>query len=638
MDQENHINLPQAPSMTPLLDTIESPADLRKLRESLLPQVCSEIRQTIISGLSDNPGHFGSSMGAVDIITALHYVFNTPEDRIVFDVGHQAYAHKILTGRRKAFAGQRKLGGISGFPTPSESIYDTFVCGHAGNAISAALGMATADMNTPGHENRHTVALIGDASIGNGLAFEGINNASINPNNLLIILNDNDMSISPNVGALHRYFSDLTTTSRYNRIRYKLYNTLRRHGLINENKRGAALRFGNALKALISRQQNIFEGLNIRYFGPFDGNDVNKVVKVLNEIKDMKGPRILHLHTVKGRGYTPAEKNPSDWHAPGKFNPGTGERLSSASTTPKWQEVFGDKLVELARKNPDVVGITAAMSSGTSVDRLQKVMPERVYDVGISEGHAVTFAGGLASAGKHPFVAIYSSFLQRAYDNIIHDVAIQKLPVTFCIDRAGIVGEDGITHHGLFDISYLRMIPGMTIGVPSDAAMLDEMMELSLAEEGPLAIRYPRGNAITDGVPRDKIRIGRGRTLREESDADIAVLTVGPVYKEALEAADQLAKEDNPVAVYDMIWAKPLDDQLLADIAARHKRIITVEDGVRTGGFGSAVEEWINDHGHNIAVTRLGVPDAWVSHGTVKELRNLCGYDAEAIVNACNNQ
>lgn len=637
MDQENHINLPQAPSMTPLLDTIESPADLRKLKESLLPQVCSEIRQTIISGLSDNPGHFGSSMGAVDIITALHYVFNTPEDRIVFDVGHQAYAHKILTGRRKAFAGQRKLGGISGFPTPSESVYDTFVCGHAGNAISAALGMATADMNTPGHENRHTVALIGDASIGNGLAFEGINNASINPNNLLIILNDNDMSISPNVGALHRYFSDLTTTSRYNRIRYKLYNTLRRHGLINENKRGAALRFGNALKALISRQQNIFEGLNIRYFGPFDGNDVNKVVKVLNEIKDMKGPRILHLHTVKGRGYTPAEKNPSDWHAPGKFNPGTGERLSSASTTPKWQEVFGDKLVELARKNPNIVGITAAMSSGTSIDRLQKVMPERVYDVGISEGHAVTFAGGLASAGKHPFVAIYSSFLQRAYDNIIHDVAIQKLPVTFCIDRAGIVGEDGITHHGLFDISYLRMIPGMTIGVPSDAAMLGEMMELSLAEEGPMAIRYPRGNAIPDGVPRDKIRIGRGRTLREESDADIAVLTVGPVYKEALEAADQLAKEDNPVAVYDMIWAKPLDDQLLADIAARHKRIITVEDGVRTGGFGSAVEEWINDHGHNIAVTRLGVPDAWVSHGTVKELRNLCGYDAEGIIKAYNN-
>lgn len=622
-----------------LLDKIDTPDDLRKLDESALPQVCKEIRETIIAGLADNPGHFGSSMGAVDIITALHYVFNTPRDRIVFDVGHQAYAHKILTGRREAFLSQRTLHGISGFPTPSESEYDTFTCGHAGNAISAALGMAIADMNTPGEEDRNTVVLIGDASIGNGLAFEGLNNAAINPNNLLIILNDNDMSISPNVGALHRYLSELTTSSGYNRWRYRVYNMFKRRGLINDVKKGRVLRFGNALKSLISQQQNIFEGLNIRYFGPFNGNDIGKVVKVLREIKDMKGPRILHLHTVKGYGYPAAMANPSDWHAPGKYNPDTGERKKSSSTTPKWQDVFGRTLLKLARKRPEIVGITAAMSSGTSIDILQKEMPERVYDVGISEGHAVTFAGGLASAGKRPFVAIYSAFLQRSYDNIIHDVAIQGLPVTFCIDRAGLVGEDGLTHHGLLDLAYLRTIPGVDIAVPSDGDMLQALMVTAAEGDRPFAIRYPRGNCNTtesDELPA-AMPPGKGRKVSVSDRAEIAILTVGPVIEEAKKAIETLAKEDITVDLYDMIWVNPLDLALLDRIAGKYRHVITIEDGMRTGGFGSAVDEYLASTGRRVRVSRLGIPDKWMAHGSIPELRKMAGFDSESIIKTCRS-
>lgn len=622
-----------------LLDKIDKPDDLRKLDESALPQVCKEIRDTIIAGLADNPGHFGSSMGAVDIITALHYVFNTPRDRIVFDVGHQAYAHKILTGRREAFLSQRTLHGISGFPTPSESEYDTFTCGHAGNAISAALGMAIADMNTPGEEDRNTVVLIGDASIGNGLAFEGLNNAAINPNNLLIILNDNDMSISPNVGALHRYLSELTTSSGYNRWRYRVYNMFKRRGLINDVKKGRVLRFGNALKSLISQQQNIFEGLNIRYFGPFNGNDIGKVVKVLREIKDMKGPRILHLHTVKGYGYPAAMANPSDWHAPGKYNPDTGERKKSSSTTPKWQDVFGRTLLKLAHKRPEIVGITAAMSSGTSIDILQKEMPERVYDVGISEGHAVTFAGGLASAGKRPFVAIYSAFLQRSYDNIIHDVAIQGLPVIFCIDRAGLVGEDGLTHHGLLDLAYLRTIPGIDIAVPSDGDMLQAMMVTAAEGDRPFAIRYPRGNCkVTESaeLPAAMPR-GKGREVSVSDHAEIAILTVGPVIEEANKAIDTLAKDGITVDLYDMIWVNPLDIELLDKIAGKYRHVITVEDGMRTGGFGSAVDEYLASTGRGVRVSRLGVPDKWMAHGSIQELRKIAGFDSESIIKTCRS-
>lgn len=638
MDQDKHEIIKKTEDNGTLLSHIDSPDDLRNLDVSQLPQVCREIRDTLIRNLSVNPGHFGSSMGAVDIIVALHYVFNTPHDRILYDVGHQAYAHKLLTGRREAFATQRTLGGISGFPSPSESIYDTFTCGHAGNAISAALGMAIADMNTPGQEDRMTVALIGDASIGNGLAFEGLNNTSINPNNLLIILNDNDMSISPNVGALHRYFSELTTSVGYNKWRYKLYNMFRRKGMMDDNKKGVILRFGNALKSLISKQQNIFEGLNIRYFGPFDGNDVTKLVKVLNEIKGMRGPRILHLHTVKGQGYEPAMKNPADWHAPGKFDPKTGTRRKSSGGNPKWQEVFGNHLLALARVDANVVSVTAAMAAGTSVDILQKAMPDRVYDVGISEGHAVTFAGGLAAAGKHPFVAIYSSFLQRAYDNIIHDTAINNLSVTLCIDRAGLVGEDGVTHHGMMDIAFLLSIPNYTVAAPADADTLRLLMNTALKHRGPMAIRYPRGNCEPGSLPDSDtdttLPIGKGRHVFVSDNADIAILSLGNTLRNAVAAAGMAAEKNVPVDVYDMIWAKPFDTELVRQIALTHKRIITVEDGVRIGGFGSAVRQWLDDNDIMIHFTQLGIPDRFIQHGSVPELEKICGLDPDSILNA----
>lgn len=637
MNQDKHEIIKKAGESGTLLSHIDSPDDLRKLDASQLPQVCSEIRDMLIQNLSVNPGHFGSSMGAVDIIVALHYVFNTPHDRILFDVGHQAYAHKLLTGRRDAFATQRTLGGISGFPSPAESEYDTFTCGHAGNAISAALGMAIADMNTPGEQDRMTVALIGDASIGNGLAFEGLNNTSINPNNLLIILNDNDMSISPNVGALHRYFSELTTSVGYNRWRYKLYNMFRRKGMMDDNKKGVILRFGNALKSLISRQQNIFEGLNIRYFGPFDGNDVTKVVKVLNEIKHMRGPRILHLHTVKGQGYGPAMKNPVDWHAPGRFNPDTGARVKSSNHDPKWQEVFGRHLLELARADANVVSVTAAMAAGTSVDILQKAMPDRVYDVGISEGHAVTFAGGLAAAGKHPFVAIYSSFLQRAYDNIIHDTAINKLPVTLCIDRAGLVGEDGVTHHGMMDIAFLLSIPNYTVAAPADADTLRLLMNTVMKLQGPAAIRYPRGNckpgSLPDSDTETTLPVGKGRHVYMSDNADVAILSLGNTLDNAVAAAEMAARKNVHVDVYDMIWAKPFDTEMVRHIAQTHKRIITIEDGVRIGGFGSAVRQWLDDNDIMIHFTRLGIPDRFIEHGSVPELEKICGLDPDSILN-----
>lgn len=621
-----------------LLKSVNSPSDLRKLELEQLPKLCEEIREFLISHLSINPGHFASSMGAVDLIVALHYVFNTPDDRLVWDVGHQAYAHKILTGRRDAFANQRTYGGISGFPTPLESRYDTFVAGHAGNSISAALGMAIADMTTPGAEKRKTVAIIGDASISGGLAFEGLNNASNNPNNLLIILNDNDMSIDNNVGALHSYLSDLTTSAGYNRIRNKMAGYFRKKGILTEARKRAIIRFNNSLKSLISKKQNIFEGLNIRYFGPFDGHDVIKIVKVLRDIKDMEGPRLLHLCTIKGKGYRNAEENPTVWHAPGKFDPETGQRFCSGSdgTPPLWQEVFGETLTEIAKENENVVGITAAMPTGTSMCHLLNELPGRGFDVGISEGHAVTFAGGLATAGKKPFVAIYSSFLQRAYDNIIHDVAIQGLPVTFCIDRAGIVGEDGVTHHGLFDIAYLRCIPSMLIASPADEETLRNLMYTSLSVNAPLAIRYPRGKATKPDwkSPMHDIEIGKGREIRKRDGARTAILTLGPSLSAAMKAADTLEKEGIDVDVYDMIWVKPLDSSLLEKIAQTHGHLVTVEDGSIAGGFGAAVIEWANGCGCEIAITTLGVKDEWVGHGSVELLKKICGYDADGISEA----
>lgn len=612
---------------------VNSPEQLRSLQVEQLPAVCDDIRRTLIRELSENPGHFASSMGAVEIAVALHYVFNTPYDRIVWDVGHQAYAHKVITGRRERFATNRKLGGLCGFPSPAESEYDTFTAGHASNSISAALGMSIASKLQGDNPARQVVAVIGDASISGGLAFEGLNNVANTSNNMLIILNDNEMSIDHNVGSLSKYLTHLNTSKRYNNLRYNLFRLFRKIGLVDDSSRGPIMRFANSLKSLVSRQQNIFEGLNIRYFGPFDGNDVKKVVGVLNDIKNMEGPKLLHLRTRKGAGFAAAEADPAHWHAPGKFNAETGERLTGNSHIAKWQDVFGDTLLELARRDDRIVGITAAMLSGTSVATLQREFPKRVFDVGISEGHAVTFAGGLAKDGMKPFVAIYSSFLQRAYDHIFHDVALAHLPVTFCIDRAGIVGEDGATHHGALDLAYMRSIAGITIAAPSSAEQLRGLMTTAAEQSpGPMAIRYPRGNSVGDtNAPLTPLEIGRG--VKVSDGSDLVFLTVGPIAVNVRQAIDKLRAEGISAAHYDMIFIRPLDENILREVAAKGLPVITVEDGIRDGGFGSAVSEWFADNGSPIKVTRLGLPtDSFVTHGTPAELYALCGLDPDSIV------
>ncbi|MDE6369653.1 MAG: 1-deoxy-D-xylulose-5-phosphate synthase [Muribaculaceae bacterium] len=624
------------PASTPLLQTIDSPDDLRRLSPEQLPQVCAELRQFLINSLSTNPGHFASSMGAVELTVALHYVFNTPYDRIVWDVGHQAYGHKVLTGRRDNFNQNRKLGGLSGFPNPDESIYDTFAAGHASNSISAALGMAVASKLNNDSPRRNVVAVIGDASISGGLAFEGINNAANTPNNLLIVLNDNDMSIDRNVGSLNSYLAHITTSKTYNNLRYKAYKALRKLKLISDNGKGSIMRFNNSLKSLLSHQQNIFEGLNIRYFGPFDGHDLPTIIRVLNDIRDMEGPRILHLRTVKGKGYEPAEKDPAVWHAPGRFDALTGNRLEKAPADNqplKYQDVFGNTLLELAKKNDNIVAITAAMLSGTSTATMQRELPGRVFDVGISEGHAVTFAGGLAKEGKQPFVAIYSSFLQRAYDHIIHDVALHRQRVTFCIDRAGLVGEDGPTHHGAFDLAYLRTVPNMTVAAPRNEHMLRHLLFTAQAENcGPLAIRYPRGKGrIADWkCEMHTLPIGKGEKLRDGED--LAILSIGTVADQVTEAIARAEAEGLSVAHYDMIFLKPLDEEILREIAGKYHNIITVEDGTVNGGLGSAVAEWLEDNGvKDVSLTRLGIPDKFIPQGTPAQLAELCGIDSESI-------
>ena len=624
----------------PLLSHIDSPADLRKLNPEQLPQVCDDIRKFLIDSLSTNPGHFASGMGAVEITVALHYVFNTPYDRIVWDVGHQAYGHKLLTGRRDRFDTNRKFGGLSGFPNPAESEYDTFSAGHASNSISAALGMAIATSLKNESPRRNVVAVIGDASISGGLAFEGLNNAANVKNNLLIVLNDNDMSIDRNVGSLNGYLAHLTTSRRYNNFRYKFYRFMKKLGLVNERQKGVIQRFNNSLKTLFSGQQNIFEGLNIRYFGPFDGHDVGRLVTVLKDIKDMEGPRILHICTKKGKGFEPAEKDPAVWHAPGKFNPVTGERAKPAPGPhpPKYQDVFGETLTELAEKNDRIIGITAAMPSGTSMSIMQNSMPDRVFDVGISEGHAVTFAGGLAKEGWLPFCAIYSSFLQRGYDHIIHDVAIQHLPVTFCIDRAGLVGEDGVTHHGCYDLAYLRTIPGMTIASPSNEMMLRNLMFTAQKRaDGPFAIRYPRGSGKnTDWKqPMCEMEIGKGSKLSDGTD--VAVLTIGPIAYDAAKAVEMAREKGVSAAHFDMIFLKPIDEDLLREVAEKNCPIVTVEDASINGGLGSAVIEWLNDNGFARKVVRLGIPDKFIAQGTPAELRKLCGFDADSIAETIIN-
>ena len=619
----------------PLLATIDTPADLRRLSVDELPQVCHELRQFMIHELSQNPGHFASSMGAVEIVVALHYVLDTPNDRIVWDVGHQAYAHKILTGRRDQFCMNRKQGGLSGFPNPLESEYDTFVAGHASNSISAALGMSMAAELQ--HTSRKVVAVIGDASISGGLAFEGINNASNNKNNLLIILNDNDMSIDRPVGALGKYMTELSTSKGYNNFRYKAYQRLRNRGVIGDTGKGVVLRFNNAMKSLLTGQQNIFEGLNVRYFGPFDGHDVKRLVKLLNEVKDMTGPKLLHVHTIKGKGYAPAEADPTTWHAPGKFDETSGERAKNrAEYEPlKYQDVFGKTLVELAEANDRIVGITAAMPSGTSMSIMQQAFPTRTFDVGISEGHAVTFAGGLAKEGLHPFVAIYSSFLQRAYDHIIHDVAIAGLPVTFCIDRAGLVGEDGVTHHGSFDLSYLRCIPGMVIAAPINEHDLRDLMYTSQLEKhrGPFAIRYPRGRGVLVDWKNEmrELPLGKGRCMTQ-GDAPVVMLSLGHIGNNVHKAVEQVnAEMDVNVSHYDMIFLKPLDEDLLNEVAQHAKTIITVEDGVATGGLGGAVAEWLATNANHVRLVRLGLKDQFIDQGTVAQQQQLCGIDVESI-------
>ncbi|MBR4926169.1 MAG: 1-deoxy-D-xylulose-5-phosphate synthase [Prevotella sp.] len=610
-----------------LLNKINSVEDLRKLRIDQLPLLCKELRRDIVNELSVNPGHLASSLGVVEITVALHYVLNTPEDRIVWDVGHQAYGHKILTGRRDAFCTNRKLGGIRPFPSPVESPFDTFACGHASNSISAALGMAVAAKDT----NRHVVAVIGDGAMSGGLAYEGLNNVSSSPNNLLIILNDNNMSIDHSVGGMKQLLLGLNTNETYNRWRFKATKWLRGKGYLHDDRRNGLIRLGNAAKSAISGQQNIFEGMNIRYFGPFDGHDVKEIVRLLRQLKDMEGPKLLHLHTQKGHGYKPAEKQATIWHAPGKFNPDTGERLTSDTSDmpPKFQNVFGESLLELARQNPRIVGVTPAMPSGCSMNIMMKEMPDRVFDVGIAEGHAVTFSGGMAKDGLQPFCNIYSAFSQRAYDNIIHDVALLNLPVVICLDRAGLVGEDGPTHHGAFDIAALRPIPNLTIASPMDETELRKMMfTAQLPDKGAFVIRYPRGRgSVVDWrCPFEEIAVGKGRCLRDGTD--VAVLSFGPLGADVERVLDDVSLS---VAHYDMRFVKPIDEEILDEVGHKFKRIVTVEDGSLRGGFGSAVLEWMSDHGYTPRVKRLGLPDSFVEHGTVAELQKITGIDAESI-------
>ena len=618
-----------------LLSQIKYPSDLRKLDIDQLAEVCSELRQDIIDEVSVNPGHFASSLGVVEITVALHYVFNTPDDRIVWDVGHQAYGHKILTGRRDTFCTNRHLHGVRPFPSPLESEYDTFACGHAANAISAALGMAVAARKT-GHDDRHVVAVIGDGAMSGGLAFEGLNNVSSTPNDLLIILNDNDMSIDRAVGGMEKYLLNLDTNATYNKIRFKVARWLEDNGHLSDRRRKGIIRLNNAIKSVLSHQQNIFEGMNIRYFGPFDGHDVKEVVRLLRQLKDMKGPKLLHLHTTKGKGYKPAENESTIWHVPCLFDAETGERIVSDSSNkpPKYQDVFGETLLELAQMNDRIVGVTPAMPTGCSMNILMNAMPDRAFDVGIAEGHAVTFSGGMAKDGLQPFCNIYSSFAQRAYDNIIHDLALLSLPVVLCLDRGGLVGEDGPTHHGAFDMAALRPIPHLTICSPMDEHELRRMMYTAqLPGMGTVVIRYPRGAAEHNDwrCKLEAIEVGTGRRMHEGHD--VAVLTIGPIGNVAAEAVAEVEAEGQlTVAHYDMRYLKPIDGGILDEVGQRFSRVITVEDGVRCGGLGTAVTEWMADHHYTPEIVRLGLPDEFVEHGTVSELRRIAGIDKATII------
>lgn len=616
-----------------LLHRIDSPDDLRKLSGVELRHYCDELRSYIIEQCSSNPGHLASSLGAVELTTALHYVFHTPDDKIVWDVGHQTYAHKIITGRREAFCTNRKLNGISGFPRMSESPFDTFGGGHASVSISAAFGMAKA-AELRG-EQRQVVAVIGDGSMTGGLAFEGLNNAGASKQtNLLVILNDNNMAIDQATGALKNYLLKISTSMRYNAFKRRLWRMLAHTPRLLKLCQKA----GNAVKQGLLNNSNLFESLNFRYFGPIDGHNLPELVRVLTALRRIEGPKLLHVMTVKGKGYKPAECNKSVWHAPGKFNPSTGERIINAVEVARYQDVFGQTLLDLARIDPRIVGITPAMTSGCSMNVLMREMPERCFDVGIAEGHAVTFSAGMAAAGMIPFCNIYSSFIQRAYDNVIHDVALQRLPVVLCLDRGGLVGEDGATHHGVFDLAFFGAVPNLTIAAPINEQELRNMMFAALRAARPFVIRYPRGNGV--GAPwRDEpfaeMEIGRGRCLKEGED--VAVLTIGPVGNFAQEAIARMATEGANIAHYDLRFAKPLDEALLHEVGHKFRHVVSVEDGVLRGGVGEAIGAFFNSHGYPLGVTTLGIADQFVEHGTIAQLHALCGYDAEGIYRTLKN-
>ena len=624
----------------PLLSKIDSPYDLRKMDIKDLVQISDELRQFIIDEVSCNPGHFGASLGVVELTVALHYVFNTPYDLLVWDVGHQAYGHKILTGRRDIFHTNRKYKGISGFPRPSESEYDAFGVGHSSTSISAALGMSIASKHK-GEEDRNVIAIIGDGSMTGGQAFEGLNNAGFAKSNLLVILNDNNMAIDPNVGAFKDYLLDIRTSQTYNRMKDDVWKILGKINKFGPDTRPLVQKLESGIKSVMLKQSNLFESMQFRYFGPVDGHDVQYLTKVLGDLKNIPGPKLLHIKTRKGKGFKNAELDQTVWHAPGKFDKITGIIYSDKSDKPippRYQDVFGHTLVELAEKNDKIVGITPAMPSGSSLNIMMEKMPDRAFDVGIAEQHAVTFSAGLAIQGLVPYCNIYSTFMQRAYDQVIHDAALQKLNIVFCLDRGGLVGADGATHHGSFDLAYMRIVPNMTVASPMNESELRNLMYTAqLENKGPFVIRYPRGNATSAEwrTPMEELQVGKGRCLREGKD--IAILSIGPVGNKVEIACDKLATENISAAHYDMRFVKPLDEALLIDIARKYKKIITIEDGSVKGGFGSAVLEFFSDNNFHPELVRLGIPDRFIDHGTQSELYAECGFHLEGIINAAIN-
>ncbi|MCK9422720.1 MAG: 1-deoxy-D-xylulose-5-phosphate synthase [Bacteroidales bacterium] len=624
------------PSTGPLLSSVNFPSDLKKLSLDDLPQLCEEIRSFIIEVMAVNPGHLGASLGAVELAVALHYVYDAPFDKIIWDVGHQAYAHKILTGRKEQFGTIRTYKGISGFPKMSESEYDAFGVGHSSTSVSAALGMGVA-AKLDNQKERHHVAIIGDGAMTGGMAMEALNNAGVSNANLMVILNDNQIAIDKNVGAIKDYLADIVTSKTYNKVRDKIWFLMGGGTRYGKNSRAIVKQLGNALKTTLLKSGNLFEAFNFRYFGPVDGNDVIRLVKLLSDMKQIKGPKLLHVHTIKGKGFEKAEKDQTIYHAPGVFDKETGtiKEDKCLGQAPKYQTVFGRTIIELAEKNPKIVGVTPAMSTGCSLNLMMKKMPERTFDVGIAEQHAVTFSAGLATSGYIPFCNIYSTFMQRAYDQIIHDVALQKLHVVFCLDRGGLVGEDGATHHGAFDLAYLRCIPNIVIASPMNEEELRDMMYTAqLDGMGPIAIRYPKGRGVLAKwkTPLKEIVIGKSRMIREGND--LAVITLGHVGNDAVAACTELEKKDISVAHYDLRFLKPLDEELLHGIFRKFSKIVTVEDGSVMGGMGSAILEFMADHGYHAQVRRLGIPDSFIEQGSLAELRHECGFDTEGIINA----